>query len=128
MLFFILLASFCFSLSSFSFFFLSSSAKHSELVSTRAEDFGYFFGNLEGGSGHFSNLESAEDFWGARRFSSTSEFEDDSEGDIGVVKVSSCVKEGYGCFERDGLKSGTKAKLLFLVIELSSGISFYSGS
>ena len=37
-----------------------------------------------GGSGHFSYLESAEDFWGARRFSSTSELEDDSEGDIGV--------------------------------------------
>ena len=71
----------------------SSSAKHSELVSTRAEDFGYFFGNLEGGSGHFSNLESAEDFWGARRFSSILELEDDSVGDIGVVKVSSCIKE-----------------------------------
>ena len=86
-LFFIFLASSCFSFSSFCFFFLSSSAKHSELVSTRAEDFGYFFGNLDGGSGHFSNLESAEDFWGARRFSSTSELEDDSEGDIGLVKV-----------------------------------------
>ena len=129
-LFFIFLASFCFSFSSFSFFFLSSSAKHSELVSTRAEDLGYFLGNLEGGSGHFSNLESAEDFWGARRFSSTSpisELEDDSEGDIGLVKVSSCEEERCRCFE-DGLKRGTKAKLLFLVIELSSESNFCSGS